>query len=113
MHNLLRYCVYFAKKIANHALSEVILQRGELGRITFDVGSRVQEYMRTSPPPTPNKYDKLHNLDFSTFSKLINCKNITGHGVILIIFHSNHVIRTGYLMIIMYIYALDRGRKYK
>ena len=48
---LLRFCVHYSKKFANHALSEMMLLRGELGsRITFDVGSRVQEYRRTSPP---------------------------------------------------------------
>ena len=26
--------------------------------------------MRTSPPPIPNRYEKLYNLDFSTFSEL-------------------------------------------
>ena len=50
--------------------------------------------MRTSPPPpqkkTKNK-EELHNLDFSTFSKLINWKKITGHWVIPTIFDSNHV----------------------
>ena len=43
-HILLRCCVHLSKKFANH---EKILLRGELGRITSDVGSRVQEYMRT------------------------------------------------------------------
>ena len=51
---------------ANVELSEIILLRGELGRITFEDGSRVQEYMRTSPPPTPNTYEKLHYVDFSS-----------------------------------------------
>ena len=39
LHNLLRFCVHLAKKFAKHvhALSEMILLRGELGRITFDV----------------------------------------------------------------------------
>ena len=41
----------FLQKNANHALSGMILLRGELGRITFDVGSRVREYVRTNPPP--------------------------------------------------------------
>ena len=43
----------------------------DVERITIDVGSRIQEYMCTSPspPPPPNKYEKLHNLDFNTFSK--------------------------------------------
>ena len=54
----------------------MILLRRELGRITIDVGSRVQEFMRTSPPPTPNKYEKLHNVDISTLSKLINWKKL-------------------------------------
>ena len=39
----------------------MILLRGVLGRITFDVGSRVQEYMRTLPPPL-NIYKKQLNL---------------------------------------------------
>ena len=48
--------VYICKKFTNHALSEMILLRGELWRITFDVGSRVQEYMCTSPiPPPPHR----------------------------------------------------------
>ena len=53
IYNLLRFCVPFAKNFANHTLSEMILLRGELGRIifAFDVGSRVQKYMHTSPPP--------------------------------------------------------------
>ena len=51
LRNLLRFCVHFAKNFANHALSEMILRREELGRITFNVGSRIQEYIRTSPPP--------------------------------------------------------------
>ena len=73
------------------------LLRAELGRITFDVGSRVHEYMHNSPSPTPNKYEKLHNLDFIPFSKLIfiNWKKITGHRVILTIFDSDHVIPYG------------------
>ena len=29
--------------------------------------------------PPPHKYEKLHNLDFSTFSKHINRGKITGH----------------------------------
>ena len=62
LHTFLRFCVQFAKHFTNHALFEMILLIKELGRITFDVGSRVQEYMRTSPPPTPNKYEKLHIL---------------------------------------------------
>ena len=70
VHNLLRFCVHFAKNFVNHALSEIILLRRALGRTTLDVGSRVQEHMRTSPPPTLNKYEELHNLDFITFSKL-------------------------------------------
>ena len=28
LHNLLRFCVHFPKKFANHALSEMILLRG-------------------------------------------------------------------------------------
>ena len=32
LHNLLRFCVHFAKNLANHALFEIILLRGELGR---------------------------------------------------------------------------------
>ena len=58
LHNLLCFCVHFAKNFANHTLSEMILLREVLGRITFafDVGSRVQEYMRASlPPPSPPK----------------------------------------------------------
>ena len=35
LHNLLRFCVHFAKNYPNHILSEMILLRGELGRITF------------------------------------------------------------------------------
>ena len=58
LHNLLRFCVHLGKNYANHALSE-ILRRGELGRITFDVGSRVQEYMRTLPPPPPPQKKKI------------------------------------------------------
>ena len=73
LHNLLRFCVHFAPKFANHALSEIILLR-EVGRITFDVSSRVQEYVRSLPLPPPNKCEKLHNLDFGTFSKLISWK---------------------------------------
>ena len=49
-------------------------------------------------PVPPNKYEKLHNLDFIfiTFSKLINREKITGHSrVILTIFDSNHVIPYG------------------
>ena len=41
LHNLLRFCVHFAKNFANDVLSKMILLRGELGRITYDVGSRV------------------------------------------------------------------------
>ena len=51
LHNLLRFCVHFSTNFANNRLSEMILLRGDLGKITFDVGSRVQEYMRTLPPP--------------------------------------------------------------
>ena len=47
LHNLLRFCVHFGRNFENHALSEMILLRGELQRITFNVDSRVQEYMRT------------------------------------------------------------------
>ena len=43
LHNLLRCFVHFAKSFASHALSEMMLLRGELGRITFDVGSRVPD----------------------------------------------------------------------
>ena len=56
LYNLLRFCVHFAKNFANHPLTEMILLRGELGRITFNVGSKVQEYMyymRTVPLPSP------------------------------------------------------------
>ena len=59
LYNLLRFCVDFSTNFAKHALSEMILLRGELGRITFDVGSRVQDYMRTLPPSI---YEKQHNL---------------------------------------------------
>ena len=38
----------------------MILLRGGLGKITFDVGSRVQELYFTLH--TPNKHDKLHTL---------------------------------------------------
>ena len=48
---LLRFCVHFSKYFENHALSEMILLRRELGKITFDVDSKVQEYMRTLTPP--------------------------------------------------------------
>ena len=58
LHNLLRFCVHFAKKFANHALSELILLRADLRGTTFDVDIRVQEYMCCSPPPPPT-------LDFS------------------------------------------------
>ena len=44
LHNLLRFCVHFSQNFANHAITEMILLRGELGKITFDVGSRLQEY---------------------------------------------------------------------
>ena len=57
--NFLHFCVHFAKTLAKHALSEMMLLRGELGRITFDVGSRVQEYMRTLPPP-PSLLCSIH-----------------------------------------------------
>ena len=50
LHNLLRFCVHFSTNFAKHALSKMILLRGKLGRITIDVGSRVQKYMRTLPP---------------------------------------------------------------
>ena len=53
LQNLLRFCVHFAKILANHALSEMILIRGELGRITFVVGSRVQEYNAHFTPSHP------------------------------------------------------------
>ena len=43
LHNLLRCFVHFAKSFANHALSEMMLLRGELWRITFDVVSRVRK----------------------------------------------------------------------
>ena len=52
LHNLLRL-VYICKHFANLALFEMILPRGELERTTFDVCSRVQEYMCTSSPPPP------------------------------------------------------------
>ena len=51
LHNLLRFCMHFAKKFASHALSEMILLRREVERITFDVSGRVLEYMRTLPLP--------------------------------------------------------------
>ena len=38
----------------------MIILTGELGKITLDVGSRVQEYMRTLPLPL-NIYEKLPN----------------------------------------------------
>ena len=53
LHNLLRFCVHFAQIFANHALSEMILLRGELGSITFDVSSRVQEYALCALHPLP------------------------------------------------------------
>ena len=70
LHKLL----HFANIFVNHALLDMILLRGGLGKITFDVGSRVQELYFTVH--TPNKYDKLHNVDFSTFSNLINWKKL-------------------------------------
>ena len=45
--------IYYVEKFVIHTFSEMILLRGELGRITFDVGSRVQKYISTSPPPPP------------------------------------------------------------
>ena len=93
----------------------MILLRGELGRITFDVSSIVQEYnyahLTPSPLP-PNKYEKLHNLDFGTFSKLINWKKITWHWVILTIFDSKHVIPYGRFHDNC-VHALYSGRKFK
>ena len=63
LHNLLSFCLHFAKTFANHALSEIILLRGEVGRITnFDVSSRVQEYMRTYVTHPLNIYEKQTNL---------------------------------------------------
>ena len=58
-------------KPSGHELSEMILLKEELESITFafDVGRQmlvVQKCMRSLPPPPPNKYDNLHNLDFSS-----------------------------------------------
>ena len=54
LHYLLRFCVHFTKKIANQALSEMMLLREELGKITFDVGrSLVEKYTCTLYPPPP------------------------------------------------------------
>ena len=78
--------MYIYVNFANHALSEMILPRGELGRVSFVVGSRVQEYVRTS-------------------NKLKSWKKNIGPRAILTIFDSKR-----YLMIIVYIYALCAGR---
>ena len=53
------FCVHFAKYLAKHVLPEMILLRGELGRIIFDVGRRVQEYMHTLLPP-PSLLCSIH-----------------------------------------------------
>ena len=53
LHNLLRFCVHFSANFEKYVFSEMILLRGELGRITFVVGSRVQaQHMRTLHPVT-------------------------------------------------------------
>ena len=69
------------------------------------------------PPPPPNRYEKLHNLDFCTFSKLINWKKLLGNGyrVILTTFDSNHVIPYGRFNdnCVAYIYTLYTVRKFK
>ena len=60
-----------------------------LGPLALDTrlrGSGAGVYAHFTPYP-PNKYEKLHNLDFSTFSKLINKEKNTGHRVILTIFY--------------------------
>ena len=59
-YNLLRFCVHFSTNFTNHALSKMILLRGELGSITFDVGIRVQVLMYMPL----NIYKKLHNLEY-------------------------------------------------
>ena len=55
-------------------------------------GSEAGVYTHFTPSPLPpNKNEKLHNLDFSTFSKIMNSEKITGHTVILTIFDCNLV----------------------
>ena len=60
----------------------------------------VEYWSICAPYPSPlNKYEKLHNLDFGTFSKFIylffpvyKLEKISGHRVILtIFFYNNHV----------------------